>query len=104
MALQNDPIDGRRPVDPDNRSGSGRVILVVVLVALVLLAIAWAAGLFQVNTDGQLKAPEVNVEGGSVPDVNVETADIDVGTKTETIEVPTVDVSKPGEGPADADK
>lgn len=104
MALQNDPIDRRPPADPDRGSGAGRTILIIVLVAVVLLAIAWAAGLFQVNTQGQLKAPDVEVQGGSVPSVDVQAADVDVGTKTQTIEVPTVDVKKPGEGKADASK
>jgi cytoskeletal protein RodZ len=101
MALQNDPIDRRPTVDTTHRGGPGRTILVIVLVALVALAIAWALGLFQVETDGQLKAPDVNVSGGEVPDVDVQAADVDIGTKTETIEVPTVDVTPPDEKAAD---
>jgi flagellar basal body-associated protein FliL len=102
MALQNDPIERRRTVDTAPGGGAGRIILIIVLVAVVALAIAWAAGLFQVNTQGQLKAPDVDISGGEVPQVDVQAADVDVGTKTETIEVPTVDVTRPGEGPADA--
>jgi hypothetical protein len=51
------------------------------------------AGRFSVETDGALTAPEVEVSGGSVPDVDVNIADIDIGTRTEEIEVPTVDVT-----------
>ena len=97
MALQNDPLDRRRDVDPANRGGAGRTLLIIVLIALAALAIAWALGLFQVEAEGQLKAPDVEVSGGAVPDVNVEAADVDVGTRTETIEVPTVDVTPPDE-------
>ncbi len=39
--------------------------------------------------------PEVNVEGGNLPEFDVETADVDVGTETTTVEVPTVDVDMP---------
>lgn len=85
---------------------------VLVLLAIVVIAgIAWAAGLFNVDTSGQLKAPEVSVGGGELPDVQVETAKIGVGskeetvtvpdvsvdTKEETINVPTISVDKPGD-------
>jgi hypothetical protein len=102
MVLQNDPVERRQTVETTPRNGAGRTVIIVVLVAVVALAIAWAAGLFQVNTEGQLKAPDIDVSGGEVPQVDVQAADVDVGTKTETIEVPTVDVTRPGEGPADA--
>ncbi len=81
----------------ERRSGAGRTIAILVVVALVALAVAWAAGLFNVDTSGSLKAPEVEVSGGEVPNVDVEAADIDVGTRTETIEVPTVTVDKPAD-------
>ncbi len=41
--------------------------------------------------------PEVSVEGGNMPEFDVETADVDVGTETTTVEVPTVDVEMPGD-------
>lgn len=37
--------------------------------------------------------PEVNVEGGNLPEFDVEPADVDVGTKEVTVEVPTVDIN-----------
>lgn len=42
--------------------------------------------------------PEVSVEGGEMPTVDVDVADVDVGTKTIEVEVPTVDVDLPKEG------
>jgi hypothetical protein len=102
MALQNDPLDRRRVEHTTTGGGAGRTLLIIVLVALVALAIAWALGLFQVETQGELKAPDVNVSGGEVPNVDVDAADVDVGTKTETIEVPTVDVTPPDEKAAEA--
>ncbi|MEI6484710.1 MAG: hypothetical protein WCO11_00425 [Sphingomonadales bacterium] len=80
---------------PRSRDGAGRTIAIIALVAVVLLAIAWAAGLFNVDTKGSLTAPKVSVKGGSVPKVDVNTADIKVGTRKETIEVPTVNIEKP---------
>jgi len=43
--------------------------------------------------------PEMSVEEGNMPEYDVETADVDVGTEEETIEVPTLDV----DGPDDAE-
>jgi hypothetical protein len=79
------------------RSNTGRNILIIVLVLIAAVAIAYAAGLINLDTSGKLKAPSVNVSGGEVPKVQLETAKIDVGTKNETIKVPTVDVTKAGD-------
>ena len=78
----------------DRRGGGGRSIVLILVVLAVLAAIAYALGLFNVDAEGDLKTPEVDVavEGGEVPDVQVETADVDVGTQTETVELPEVDV------------
>lgn len=80
----------------DNRGGgAGKIFAVVAVLALAGVAAAWAAGLFTVQTDGALKAPEVSIEGGEVPSVDVQAADVDVGTTTTTVEVPTVEITKP---------
>jgi hypothetical protein len=86
------------PDDPANRpGGAGRAIVLIAVVAVAALALAWALGLFNLDTSGKLEAPRVAVTGGEVPDVQVETADIDVGTKTTEIEVPTVEVTPAGD-------
>ena len=77
----------------DGRGGSRNIVIILVVVA-VLAVIAYALGLFNVDTSGELKAPDVDVavQGGEVPDVQVEGADVDVGTTTETVKLPDVDV------------
>lgn len=77
-------------------SGGRNVIIVVAVVALLAL-LAYALGLFNVEAEGDLKTPEVTVSGGEIPEVDVNTADIDVGTEPVTVDVPTVDV-EPAEG------
>jgi flagellar basal body-associated protein FliL len=79
----------------DRRGGGGRTIVIILVVVAVLAVLAYALGLFNVDASGELEAPNVDVavEGGEVPDVQVETADIDVGTQTETVKLPDVDVS-----------
>lgn len=73
--------------------GMGRTILIVAVVIVVGLGIAFAAGLFSIDSSGSLKAPTISAQGGEVPNVQVNTADIDVGSETRTVEVPTVSVT-----------
>ena len=47
--------------------------------------------------EGALPDVDVSAEGGNLPEFDVETADVDVGTEEATIEVPTVDVDMPGD-------
>lgn len=83
--------DGR--VVEGRRSGSGWLIALLVIVLLVVAAFAF--GLIDVDQTKEAVAPTVSVEtsGGQAPAFDVNTADVDVGTKTETVEVPTVDVT-----------
>lgn len=68
------------------------------LIASVLIApliIGLAACDVDQTEEGEM--PDVEVSGGNMPEFDVETADVDVGTKTTTVEVPTVDVDMPGD-------
>lgn len=66
------------------------------------MRIAWvpmlAAGLVvggctaDVEQEGEL--PEVNVEGGQMPEVDVDPADVDITTDTQTIVTPDIDVNE----------
>ena len=81
--------------DGMDRGGGSRTIVIILVVVAVLAVLAYALGLFNVDASGDLKAPDVDVavEGGEMPNVQVETADIDVGTRTETVELPEVNVT-----------
>ncbi|MGH7477497.1 MAG: hypothetical protein ACRELD_14620 [Longimicrobiales bacterium] len=46
--------------------------------------------------EGEL--PDVEVEGGNLPEYDVDAADVEVGTDTQTITVPDIDVSPPDTG------
>lgn len=48
-----------------------------------------------VDQTEEAEMPEVNVEGGNMPEFDVETADVDVGSEEVTVDVPTVDVDMP---------
>lgn len=91
------PVD-RRTDHVHHRSGSaGRTIAIIVLVVVLLALIAWATGLLDFRAEGALETPKVEVSGGELPSVDVKTADVDVGTKEVTVEVPTVNVEKASE-------
>lgn len=50
---------------------------------------------YEVEKTQEGEMPDVDVEGGEMPNYNVKTPDVDVGTETKTVEVPTVDVDMP---------
>jgi len=79
-----------------NRSG-GSTVAFLVLIAVAAIGVAWMLGLFNIDASGKLEAPRVKVQGGEMPKVQIETADVDVGTKTATIEVPSVEVTPAGD-------
>lgn len=63
---------------------------------LAKLSMALMFGLFiagctaEVEDEGSL--PDVDVQGGEMPEVDVDPARVEVGTDTQTIEVPDIDV------------
>jgi hypothetical protein len=66
------------------------------LVAVSLTA-PFALGLAACDVDQTKEGemPEVTVEGGQMPEYDVETAEVEVGTKETTVEVPDVEVTMP---------
>ena len=63
-------------------------------VAIICLAAAsLTISACEVNKTQDAKAPEVKVEGGQLPKYDVKGPDVSVGTKTETVQVPTVHVT-----------
>ena len=61
----------------------------LIVVVLVLIVLVWT-GFLRVNTQGELRAPQVSATGGEVPTVNVQTKKLVVGSKEETVDVPKV--------------
>ena len=69
-----------------------RFILAILVIAVLVLIAGIATGFIDLNTSGQLRAPQVAVsaEGGEVPRVDVQTKELVVGTTEKNIQVPTV--------------
>lgn len=75
-----------------SEGSSSRGLMWVVLGAVALVVILLATGVIDFSSEGG-KLPEVQVEAGELPDVDADVADVDVGTKNVTVEVPDVDVA-----------
>ena len=58
---------------------------------------AFALGACSVDQTEEAELPDVDVsaDGGNMPEFDVDTADVDVGSEEVTVDVPTVDVDMP---------
>lgn len=80
-----------RTVVRERRSGGGGwLIALLIIVALVVAAFAFK--LINIDQLSSGSAPKVAVTGGSLPTFKVDTAKLAIGSKTDTVKVPTVDV------------
>lgn len=75
-----------------SEGGSNKSLLYIILVAVVVVLLLWAFKIIDFSSEGELEAPEVSIEGGELPDIDADVADVDLGTDEVTVEVPTVDV------------
>lgn len=67
----------------------------LLVVGLIIVAGAFAFGFISVQQTRDAQLPEVAIKKGSLPVYKADVAKIEVGTRNETVAVPTVDVSKP---------
>jgi hypothetical protein len=67
----------------------------LLLIALIIVAGGIAFGFIDFKQVSGGKLPEVAVKQGSLPKYEANVAKIEVGSRNETVEVPTVNVKKP---------
>ena len=84
-----------------------RAIIFIIILAVVVVIIAVATGFLDINKVRGGKAPDVSVSrngvtasGGQAPAFDVETGSVKVGTKEQTVQVPTLTVQKPDQNQA----
>ena len=88
-------VDERRPVEPvvvRRRGGGfliGLLLLVAIIVALLFFTGFWSA---DVSQNGSLPKISVNTTPGVMPKVDLQSKSIVIGSKQETVAVPTVGV------------
>ena len=71
------------------------ILILLLVVVLVVIALVWT-GILDVRTRGALRAPDIDVSatGGELPKVDVETRDVVIGTRNESVEVPVVETEE----------
>ena len=81
-----------------------RAVLFVLIIVVVAIIVAIAAGLIDINQVRGGKALQVSAtgngvsaKGGQAPAFDVETGSVKLGSKQATVKVPTLVVQKPGE-------
>ena len=92
--VHRDPHTGDRVVVHKNRTG--RTLAIVLILILAVAGILFATGFWKADVKGG-DVPEVSVQGGALPKVDVDSKEVVVGTKEETVDVPTVGVKDNGE-------
>ena len=75
----------------------GKTVGAIVAI-IVILIVGWFL-FFMVDVDQTQEGsmPEVSVEGGQLPEADVDVGDVDVGTEEKTVTVPDVDVTPPAD-------
>lgn len=92
--VHKDPYTGDRVVV--HKSRTGRTLAIVAILILAVVGLLFATGFWKADVSGG-DMPEVSVKGGEVPKVDVDSKEVVVGSKKETIDVPTVGVKDNGE-------
>lgn len=74
---------------------TGSIIAIIAAVAVI------GFGVYMIDIDqteeARLPDVDVSVEGGNMPEYDVETGDIEVGSEEVTVDVPTIDIESPEE-------
>lgn len=91
--VHNDPYSERTHV---TKSNAARNITILVAAILVIVGALFYTGFWSADVEGG-DMPKVSVNGGELPAVDVDSKEVVVGTKEETVEVPTVGIKDDGE-------
>ncbi|WP_068078523.1 hypothetical protein [Novosphingobium lentum] len=77
------------------RSTAGRTIAIVLIVLAAIVAVLFATGFWSADVSGgKLPAVKVSADSGAMPNVDVQSKKIVVGTKSTTLDVPKVETTK----------
>lgn len=91
-----DPRYDERNTTVERRGMSGGQIFgVVALAAALIVALLFATGFWSANVkEGELPQVKVSADGGKLPDVDLKSKEVVVGTKPTTVTVPKVKAEK----------
>jgi hypothetical protein len=75
--------------------GAGTIVGILVLAVIVLVGILFATGFWSAKVkSGSLPDVSVTAKGGEMPNVDMHSKELVVGTKSTTIDVPKVETKK----------
>ena len=75
------------------RNNTGRIVGIVLVVALAIVALLFATGFWSADVEGG-RLPEVSVKDGALPKVDLDSKEVVVGTSQQNVTVPKVETQK----------
>jgi hypothetical protein len=96
-------VNLEKPKSKESMTMSNLIKKTTVLAFALTSALALTACEVDKTQEGELPDVDVTAEGGQLPEYDVETPDVDVGTKTVPVAVPDIDVDMPEEGATEDD-
>ncbi|MBU6267497.1 MAG: hypothetical protein KGN34_08150 [Sphingomonadales bacterium] len=80
----------------ERRSSGGAIFLGIVVVLAVIVGLLFATGFWsaKVRDPGELPSVAVKASGGALPDVDLNSKKVVVGTKQTSVDVPVVNTKK----------
>jgi len=76
-----------------------RAILTLLVLAVVVAIVLIMTGVIDIDQTEQAALPEL--DGGQLPEFDVDAPEVDIGTETREVEVPTIDVQSADEAEAE---
>ena len=73
------------------KRGGGMTIGLVILAIIVIVGLLFATGFWSADVTKSGALPEISVKGGALPNVDLDSKEVVVGTTKTEIEVPTVE-------------
>lgn len=67
---------------------------ILILLVLVIVGALFAFGIIDVRQTREAELPKVRTEGGQLPAFDVDTPDVEVGTRNETVKVPDISIGR----------
>jgi hypothetical protein len=79
------------------RETAMRTLLALLGIIVIIVVVLMALGFINIDQTRNGKMPSISVQGGQAPAFQADVGSVDVGTENKTVQVPTVDVTKPGD-------
>jgi len=73
-----------------------RTLLALIGIVIIAVVVLMAFGFINLDQTREGRLPSVSVQGGQAPAFRADVGSVAVGSENKTVQVPTVEVSKPG--------